>query len=88
MAFAERENGAAERLVRPSLVAPPVVVLLVAGTLANGGTVVNVVAATIQRRPVRGIYADAAGQKFCASSTGWRGRPTVRLAEAARRRAT
>jgi len=70
-AFAVRETRAAEPLVRPSLVRNRLfVVLLVAGTLANIGTVVFVVAATIELQTLRGLSAAVAGVAFCVSSIG------------------
>jgi hypothetical protein len=46
------------------------VVLCVAGTLANIGTVTYVVAATIDLQTLRGLPAAAAGLAFCVSSIG------------------
>jgi MFS family permease len=71
VAFAIREHHAAAPLVQPSLVRNRLfVVLLVAGTLANIGTVVFVVAATIDLQTLRGLSAAAAGLAFCVSSIG------------------
>jgi MFS family permease len=71
VAFVLRERRAAQPLVRPSLVRNRVfVVLCVAGTLANIGTVVYVVAATIDLQTLRGLTPTAAGLAFVVSSIG------------------
>ncbi|MDD7938628.1 MFS transporter [Actinomycetospora lutea] len=70
-AFAVRERHAAAPLVQPSLVRNRVFVLLcLAGTLANVGTVAYVVAATIDLQTLRGLPAAAAGLAFVVSSVG------------------
>ncbi|MEJ2888168.1 MFS transporter [Actinomycetospora aeridis] len=70
-AFAVRERHAPAPLVRPSLVRNRLFVLLcVAGTLANIGTVTYIVAATIDLQTLRGLPAAAAGLAFCVSSVG------------------
>lgn len=71
VAFAIRERHAPAPLVRPSLVRNRLfVVLCVAGTLANIGTVTYVVAATIDLQTLRGLSPAAAGLAFVVSSVG------------------
>jgi MFS family permease len=71
VAFALRERRAAQPLVRPSLVRIRVfVVLCAAGTLANIGAVVYIVAATIDLQTLRGLSPTAAGLAFVVSSIG------------------
>ncbi|RFU20868.1 MFS transporter [Geodermatophilus marinus] len=70
-AFAVVETRTAAPLVRPSLVRDRVfLVLAVAGTIANIGTCVYIVLATLELQDVRGYSAAAAGLVFFASSLG------------------
>lgn len=71
VAFALVERRAAAPLVAPSLLRNRLFVLLaVAGTLANVGTCVYVVGATLELQDVRGLSAAVAGIAFCLSSVG------------------
>jgi MFS family permease len=71
VAFVLLEGRVAVPLVRPSLLRNRLfVVLAVAGTLANVGTVVYVVGATLELQDVRGYTAVAAGFVFVVSSIG------------------
>jgi MFS family permease len=71
VAFAIVEGRVAHPLVRPSLLRNRLFVLLaVAGTLANIGTCVYVVAATLELQNVREYSAAAAGVIFFISSVG------------------
>ena len=65
------ERRVADPLVRPSLLRNRLfVVLTVAGTLANVGSCVYIVGATLELQNVRGLSAVAAGLLFCVSSVG------------------
>jgi MFS family permease len=71
VAFAVIEGRVPLPLVRPSLLQNRLFVLLaVAGTLANIGTCVYVVGATLELQNVRGYSAAAAGVVFFISSVG------------------
>ena len=71
VAFGVVESRVAAPLVRPSLMHNRLfVVLTVAGTLANVGTGVYVVSATLELQNVRGLTAAAAGLLFMVSSIG------------------
>ncbi|GAA4552544.1 MFS transporter [Pseudonocardia xishanensis] len=70
-AFGARETRAAAPLVRPSLLRDRLfVVLAVAGTVANIGSCVYIVVATLDLQTVRGFSAAAAGVLFFVSSVG------------------
>lgn len=70
-AFCMVETRAAAPLVRPTLLRNRVfVVLTVAGTLANIGSCVYIVLATLDLQNVRGLSAAAAGLVFFVSSVG------------------
>ena len=69
--FALVERRVAHPLVRPSLLHNRLfVVLTVAGTLANVGSCVYIVGATLELQNVRGLSAAAAGTVFVVSSVG------------------
>jgi MFS family permease len=71
VAFAMVERRVADPLVRPSLLHNRLfVVLTVAGTLANIGSCVYVVGATLELQNVRGLSAATAGLLFVVSSVG------------------
>lgn len=71
VAFCAIERRVAAPLVRPSLLRNRLfVVLTIAGTLANIGTCVFVVCATLDLQDVRGLSAAAAGMVFFLSSLG------------------
>jgi MFS family permease len=70
-AFCAIERRAPAPLVRPSLLRDRLfVVLAVAGTLANIGSCVFIVCATLELQEVRGLSAAAAGVVFFVSSLG------------------
>lgn len=70
-AFGLIETQVALPLVRPSLLRNHVyVVLMVAGTIANVGSVVYILGATLDLQNVRGLSPAAAGLAFCVSSVG------------------
>jgi MFS family permease len=69
--FGVIETRVGEPLVRPELVRDRAyVVLVVTATLANIGTVVTILAATLELQNVRGLPAAVAGLLFFASSIG------------------
>ncbi len=71
VAFGWIEQRGSAPLVRPSLLRNHVFVLLaVAGALANVGSVVYIVAATLELQDVRGLSAGVAGLAFFVSSVG------------------
>ena len=71
VAFALIESRAAAPLVRPSLLRNRLfVVLLVAGTVANIGSCVYILMATLDLQTIRGLSAAAAGLAFFVSSVG------------------
>ena len=71
VAFGLRESRAATPLVRPSLLRDRLfVVLAVAGTVANIGSCVYIVVATLDLQTVRGYSAVTAGLLFFLSSVG------------------
>lgn len=71
VAFGWIERRGSAPLVRPSLLRNHVFVLLaVAGALANVGSVVYIVAATLELQDVRGLSAGVAGLAFFVSSVG------------------
>ena len=69
--FALIETRVAEPLVRPALLRDRAyVVLVVTATLANVGTVVSILAATLELQNVRGLSAATAGLLFFVASVG------------------
>jgi MFS family permease len=71
VAFAVIETRVAEPLVRPALLRDRAyVVLVVTATLANIGTVVSILAATLELQNVRGLSAATAGLLFFVASVG------------------
>jgi MFS family permease len=69
--FAVVETRVAEPLVRPALLRDRAyVVLVVTATLANIGTVVSILAATLELQNVRGLSAATAGLLFFVASVG------------------
>jgi predicted MFS family arabinose efflux permease len=71
VAFMVIETRVARPLVRPSLMRSHLyVVLLVAGTIANIGSVVYVLGATLDLQEVRGLSPAVAGLAFFVSSVG------------------
>jgi predicted MFS family arabinose efflux permease len=69
--FAVVESRGAEPLVRPALLRDRAyVVLVVTATLANIGTVVSILAATLELQNVRGLSAATAGLLFFVASVG------------------
>jgi len=71
LVFALVERRVANPLVRPSLLHNRLfVVLTVAGTLANVGSCVYIVGATLELQNVRGLSAASAGMLFVVSSVG------------------
>jgi MFS family permease len=71
VAFAVLETRVREPLVRPALLRDRrYVVLVVTATLANVGTVVSILAATLELQNVRGLSAATSGLLFFVASVG------------------